>query len=91
LLVIDLVNSFLVNVRDIKELQNLVTLCLIVRINYIYIKDMIIQKELIMCEEYFRATANHKTKAFVILKTGERIEIPVKDLDICNLVKIIKN
>ncbi|MDB5121771.1 MAG: hypothetical protein JWN56_2989 [Sphingobacteriales bacterium] len=52
---------------------------------------MIIQKELIAYEEYFNSTEDRSSKGFLILKTGERVEIPVTDLDLCNLQQIYKN
>ncbi|MDB5012737.1 MAG: hypothetical protein JWQ25_939 [Daejeonella sp.] len=74
-----------------KKNQIAETLFLLCRTNTIYFNIMIIQKELIAYEEYFTSTEGIPSKGFLILKTGERIEIPVTDLNLCNLIQIYRN
>lgn len=74
-----------------KKLKLSETLILLCRNNIIHFNIMIIQKELIAFEEYFSSTEDIPSKGFLILKTGERVEIPVTDLDLCNLIQIYKN
>ena len=61
------------------------------RNNTIHFKIMIVQKELVAYEEYFKSVEGCPSKGFLILKTGERVEIPVTDLELCNLQLLYRN